>query len=219
MKSKKIVAVIAAALLSIGAMFALAACGTPAKDWSKASYDDYDPAVFMTKEGIKYGFCEDETSRQNVINDFGTPSAYLACYEDGSAAAIGCFYVPGLYKNMDEFNCGIQAFVDAQAVAFSWGYWTQEGNTVTIKVKGLWLVDYYKDGEPIPEMAFEDALAGEWTYEVEIENGSGSIVEYETIAMSSIAILPIHQHGAPAYKNLMAFATALDEKLNGSTAE
>lgn len=211
---KKITILAMVCALVVSVVFSLTACG--GKDWSKATFNDYDPAVFMTKEGIKYGFSEDETSRENVINDFGTPSAYLACYEDGSVAAIGCFYVPGLYKNMDEFNCGIKAFVDAQAVAFSWGYWTQKGDTITINVQSLWLVDYYKDGEPIPDMALEDVLRSSKTYEVKIENGSATIDNYETIAMSSEAILPLHYKGAPEFKNLQEFADKLDQKLNGT---
>ena len=213
---KKIAGLALVSALATSAVLALSACGG-GKDWSKATLDDYDPAEFMQKEGIVYGFCEDETSRDNVINDFGTPSAYLALYDDGSAAAVGCFYVPGLYENnFDEWECGIQAFEDAQVIAFSWRYWTQDGNTLTINLQGLWLTDYYEDGAPIPDMALEDALRGEWTYEVEVVNNEASIDNYETIAMSSVAILPIHYKGAPEFKSLREFADDLDEKLNGA---
>lgn len=210
---KKMAIVTSVLAVAAAATFALSACGG-GKDWSKATLNDYDPAEFMQKEGIQYGFSEDETSRDNVINYFGTPSAYLALYEDGSAAAVGCLCVPDLYdNNFDEWDCGIKAFEDAKVVAFSWGYWSQEGNTLTINLQGLWLPDYYENGEPIPDLALEDALRGTWEYEVELTDGSASIDDYETIAMSSVAILPLHHHGTPEYKSLKEFTDEFEKDL------
>ena len=179
MKNRKLVAVIVATLLAIGATFALAGCGKT--DWSKASWADYDPAVYMTKDDVAYSlgrYSETPTSGKTAFL-----SCHLMLYKDGSAASFLGFDKKGIFP----IKTGIAAYDDNEINVALYGYWTQEGNTIKIHLKGIVVSSFFKEGKLVEAdkdgnpLTLESILENSYDYEYEAELADGvlTVVDFQ----------------------------------------
>lgn len=165
MKHKKFFVGFLAAMLAAVSAFALAACGSgedplyqPTQDWSQVKFSEYDPETYLAKTDVAYSCGKyDGTSMEGVASMI---SCNLILYIDGSAFAVTGFDKKGVFP----INSGIKAYDDNYIKDVSYGYWTKDGNNITIKLRGLRVETLNGNETPL------DELVGDWqTYTGTVE--------------------------------------------------
>ncbi len=208
MKLRKIVSLFLSALTLAGL---LTGCGGGGKDWSKASWDDYDPATFLAKEDIAYclGVYEKTTSTDQYA---AMAPTHLMLYKDGSAAAYSCFDVKEVF-HMFESECGIQIYDDNEIITAWYGYWSEKDGTVNITLKGYKLQALYENGALKEGINLDETLVVK-EYEAEVEDGILTILDFQTVgANEELVGHPVQSTNPPKYKNLQEFLDSIPENM------
>ncbi len=201
MKFRKIVSLFLPALTLAGL---LVGCGGGGKDWSKASWEDYDPEEFLNKTEIEYSLGVYEDSSAVDQYSFLAPT-HLMLYKDGSAAAASCFMEKGAFGDIGK--TGLPIYDDNGVLSMSFGSWTKDGDTITIKLNLLYLADYYdveNGGKPKADVNLADVLK-EYEYEATIEDGVITLLDFQSYKDTGAVGHPIQTVELSKYASLKAW--------------
>lgn len=201
MKKLKSILSLFAVVTAIACVFTMTGCSS-SKDWAKATWEDYNPTEFLSKEDVVYALGEYEDT--SAIDQYWNwcPS-YIMLYKDGSVAGFGCFNAKSLF---DQFNpvVGIDAYDSNRIKTAYYGSWSQSGNDVKITLTGLKLGSYYENGQPKADVTFDDA-AMTFTYEATVEDGVITLTDFQAVDDNGTISYPIQSKSPAEYATLQAF--------------